>query len=506
MTLPFPRILPVAVSSAALLACTLAPAAALADDAKPRCTYVDVADVPIRYASPSLMPAVQGTIDGAPATMLVDTGAFDTAITMNGAIRRDLSLYMTGEYVEGTGGDSRLYTAHLKDFAIGPSHATRRPIVYVIGEDKVPPVVDAIAGAPFLLQTDLEIDLRAKQLRFFRQRDCRDTALMLWKEPTVVVPFDHGWDRSPNPHFTVTVDGHELDAVIDSGANDSFMTLTGARHAGIDLDAPSVKRRGSSAGIGSQLASNWVTRVKTVQIGEETIRNPEITIVDPQGGTGAELFLGQDFLRAHRVLFAMSQKKLYIAYLGGDAFIPGGGMPDLIRAEAEGGNPDAEYALATAYQSGNGVARDPAQARAWLQKAAAAGQPNASLSIGRSELPADRVAPLWLYVARVRNGEAELARSELEASLKKQKDDNWPQPLADFYLGKLDAAHLLEAAGKSKDAKVAHARTCMADSYMAEWHAALGQSAQADALKAALHAECAPAPAARPAAAPNAAP
>jgi predicted aspartyl protease len=519
MTLPFPRILPAAVSTAAFMAGMLAPATALADEAKPGCTYVDVADVPIRYASPSLMPAVDGAIDGAPATMLVDTGSFETLITMNGALRRDLSLYMTGRYVEGFGGDSRLYTARLKDFTIGPSHATRRVDLYVVGEDKVPPVVDAIVGAPFLLQTDLEVDLRAKQLRFFRQRDCQKTPLMLWKEPTVVVPFEHSPDRSPNPHFTVTVDGKELDAIIDTGAHNSLITLEAARRVGIDVKDPSVRRLGSSGGIGSGRAPHWATRVKTVQIGDETIRDAEISIVDPQGRTGAELFLGQDFLRAHRVLFAMSQRKLYFAYLGGDAFTRSDGMPDWMRAEAESGNPDAEYVLASAYNSGNGVPHDPAQAQAWLHKAAAAGQPNANLSIGRAQmlaghvadaipklragldqLPADRLAPLWLYLARVRNGEAELARTELEASLKKQKDDDWPQPVAGFYLGKLEAAHLLDAAAKGKDAELAHARTCMADAYMAEWHRAHGQQAQADALTATHQAQCAPpaAPAARP--------
>jgi len=118
------------------------------------------------------------------------------------------------------------------------------------------------------------------------------------------------------------------------------------------------------------------------------------------------------------------------------------------------------------------------------------------------KLPADRIGPLWLYLARVRNGEAALAKTELQASLKRQKQDDWPEPIAEFYLGELDAAHLLDQAGKDK--KFAHARTCMANSLMAEWHAAQGQQDQAEALKATLRAQCAPAlaPASSPAPAP----
>jgi hypothetical protein len=32
--------------------------------------------------------------------------------------------------------------------------------------------------------------------------------------------------------------------------------------------------------------------------------------------------LGVDFLRVHRILFAMSQDRLYMSYLGGDPFPP----------------------------------------------------------------------------------------------------------------------------------------------------------------------------------------
>ncbi len=41
---------------------------------------------------------------------------------------------------------------------------------------------------------------------------------------------------------------------------------------------------------------------------------------------------------------------------------------------------------------------------------------------------------------------------------------------------------------------IARARTCMADAYMAEWHDARGETAEAGALRATLRTNCAPAP------------
>jgi clan AA aspartic protease (TIGR02281 family) len=349
--------------------------------------------MPLKYVGQDLVPAVDGVIDGAPAVMLVDTGAFDTNLTMNAVVKRDLIMHMTGRYVEGISGSSRLYAARVGEFAIGPVKSQRKRLdLYVIGETAFTPAYDALVGAPFLLQADMEFDLRAKHMKFFRPLNCnRDSALNYWKEEAVVVPFEFSRSTSPNPHFTVLVNGKELDALIDTGANRSFLTLNAAKRLGIDVKSADVTRLGYSGGIGSDRAAHWTTPVKTVQIGGETIKDAELGIIDVQGMIDADLLLGQDFLRAHRVLFAMSQRKVYMAYLGGDVFTRGNGLEPWMLQEADGGNADAQYALAYMLNTGRGAPRDPKQAQAWLEKAAAASQPNANLALGRQQMIAGRL-------------------------------------------------------------------------------------------------------------------
>jgi predicted aspartyl protease len=488
------------------------------EDAPPRCTYVEVANMPLKYVGEGLEPAVDGVIDGAPAVMLVDTGAFDTSLTMNAVLKRDLTLKMTGRYAEGVSGTSRLYAARIGEFAIGPVKSKHNRLdLLVIGETAFTPSYDALVGAPFLLQADLEFDLRAKHMKFLRPLNCgRDTALKIWKEEMVVVPFEFTRSTSPNPHFTVLVNGKEMDTVIDTGASTSVLTLRAAKRLGIDVKSADVTRMGFSGGIGSDRVAHWIAPVTTVQIGGESINGAELGVIDVQGDVSAEMYLGQDFLRAHRVLFAMSQRKVYLAYLGGEVFTRGGSLEPWMLQEADGGNADAQYALATMLGTGRGAPRDPKQAQAWLEKAAAAGQPNANLALGRQQmmtgklddaipklrsaldqLPAERFGPLWLYNARVRKGEAALAKTELEASLKRQRNDDWPAPIADMYLGKLDGAKLLEIAAKDKPSALS--RTCTAASYMAEWHAARNEKPETDALLAKLRSECRPARPATPA-------
>jgi clan AA aspartic protease (TIGR02281 family) len=499
------------------LACALlAPVAVHAAEA-PRCTYVEVGDMPLKYVGQGLVPAVDGVIDGVPAVMLVDTGAFDTTLTMNAVVKRDLAMHMTGRYADGISGFSRLYAARVGEFAIGPVKSTRKQTnLLVIGETAFTPAYDALVGAPFLLQADMEFDLRAKRMKFFRPMNCsKDKSLAYWKEDAVAVPFEFTRDESPNPHFTVLVNGKELDAIIDTGASRSFLTLRAAKRLGIDMQGKDITRMGFSTGIGSDRAAHWLAPVNTVEIGGEIIRDAELGVVDVQSDLNADLLLGQDFLRAHRVLFAMSQRKVYLAYLGGDVFTRGTTLEPWMQQEADGGNADAQYTLAYMYNNGRGVARDRKLAQTWLEKAGAAGQPNANLALGRQQmqadrfgeaiprlraaldqLPAERLGTLWLFNARVHEGQAELAKTELAGSIKKQRNDDWPQPIAEFYLGKLDARELLDIAVKDKQS--AHARTCMANAYRREWHAARGEQAQADTLRTTLRADCAPA---RPAAA-----
>ena len=63
----------------------------------------------------------------------------------------------------------------------------------------------------------------------------------------------------------------------------------------------------------------WSTTLRDVQIGDELIRSPHVAMADLDL-SGADLLLGLDFVRAHRLLVAHSQGRLYFSYLGGEVF------------------------------------------------------------------------------------------------------------------------------------------------------------------------------------------
>jgi len=294
------------------------------DPSAARCNYAEIAQLPLRYAGTALQPAVAGVIDGVPAVMLVDTGASANYLTMTATLKRDLPLRVTLSTVRGVGGKSRLYSARLKDFSVGPITSPGRKELSVIKSMGATPGFDAIVGAPFLLQADFEIDLRAKQIKFFRGQDCDHTPLNYWEEPATDVPFARTRWNSPNPHFKVLINGKEVDAMIDTGASGTVMTLEAAKRIGIDVKAPDARLLGEGSGIGigigAKRIARWSVPVQSFEIGTEKVGNVRLGVIDSQSEYMPDLLLGQDFLRAHHVLFAMSQQKLYVAYIGGDIF------------------------------------------------------------------------------------------------------------------------------------------------------------------------------------------
>jgi len=358
--------------SALLLAASLPSSAAAPEQAV--CNYARVARLPLAYSGPNLQITTPGSINGKPATMLVDTGAYDISLTSSGARRHGLQLRDTGKESYGIGGYARSYQARVDRFALGPVTVGKS---YMTVVDNASPSIDALAGVSFLLQTDLEISLATKELNFFKPDNCDGKFLGYWDPAAVVLPFLPGSGGIATPHFRVRVNGVELDAIIDSGADISLLSLPAARRAGVKLDE--TRRLGDVGGIGSQRRAQWSAILDKIEIGAELIERPEISIVEHDM---VDVILGADFLRSHRVLFAMSQNRIYLSYVGGAPFGERRKLAPWIVAEAEGGNHDAQYALAKAYLSGTRIPRNTAQGKFWLERAASNGNPAAQKHLG----------------------------------------------------------------------------------------------------------------------------
>ena len=151
------------------------------------CRYVPIAKIDVDYSSQTRRVSVTGKVNGKPLPMLVDTGMYESRLLRNGADRLGLKLEPTGKYVYGVSGAAVTYRTHVDDFSLGASH-TGRTVMPVLD---LPQEIrhEAIVGADYLLQTDMELSIADKFMQFFRASGCADTYLAYWDQNAMEVPF-----------------------------------------------------------------------------------------------------------------------------------------------------------------------------------------------------------------------------------------------------------------------------------------------------------------------------
>ncbi|AIY43130.1 hypothetical protein LT85_3972 [Collimonas arenae] len=267
--------------------------------------------------------------------MMIDSGSQRTQITRQEAEKLGLTLSHSNSYSIGTGGESVLYTTRLDDFSFGKL-AWQRVHLGVLWDLDKSLNYGALIGADILFHQDVELAMGNRQIKFFEPNACDQSFLAYWDENALSTPMHAMSSDDLRQVITVEVNGQKMRALIDTGASTSVIDLAAAARAGITPQSPEVVALGSGAGIGKHRSQMWQARFQSFSIGEEKIDHPTISIMDIYGAARAdsnhvaatdtmlydqpEMLLGADFLRAHRLLFALSQKRLYFSYLGGQVF------------------------------------------------------------------------------------------------------------------------------------------------------------------------------------------
>jgi hypothetical protein len=133
----------------------------------------------------------------------------------------------------------------------------------------------------------------------------------------------------------VKINGESIRALLDSGAATSILALDDARRLGVTPETPGSVPGGCRYGVGQKQVDAWIGQFRSFALDNELIQNPKMYFSDlwrhttytatgsnlPRRLTGLpDMLLGADFLRAHRVLIAHSQRKVYFTYTGGTVF------------------------------------------------------------------------------------------------------------------------------------------------------------------------------------------
>jgi tetratricopeptide (TPR) repeat protein/predicted aspartyl protease len=301
----------------ALLASTVLAAATA--HAEP-CTITRFPDIAVTMKG--LQPMVRAQLNGQDAWLVVDSGAFFSILTPSAVAQLKLPYKeFPGLFVEGVGGHESARVARVRKFTL--IGKTWDDVEFVVAGSTFGAEADGLLGQN-VLKTDIEYDLANGVIRLVKPKgDCKRTALAYWadaaRQPYSVMAIERATAGQPHTRSIAYLNGVKIRVIFDTGAAQSLLTLSAAKHAGITPTSPGVTDGGESYGLGHRRTQTWITRFSSFRIGDEEIRHAQLRFGDIEIGE-ADMLLGADFFLSHRVYVATSQDRLYFTYNGGPVF------------------------------------------------------------------------------------------------------------------------------------------------------------------------------------------
>jgi len=292
--------------------CVIAPAAANAE-----CRMSPVSHLPFTYAHGHLHVPV--TLDQKPADMIFDTGSFTTIVTNAAADRLQLA-HMHGDYAGGPlanggqiatfygiGGGSSAMAVTARTVDIGGLKARN---FNLYAADFGGRFSDGLLSVDVISKYDVDLDFPENQIvLYYPLGDCRAPAAFL-EGPLYAAPLlPFGDDR--RPRVTVSIGGHDVIAMVDTGASSSAIFRHTAERLGIEMQSLALNPHFKSRGVGADTV-NTVTHVfPSVAIGELSVENMRVDILDDHAGEdNVEMLLGNNFQRAVHLWISYSSGTL----------------------------------------------------------------------------------------------------------------------------------------------------------------------------------------------------
>ena len=277
-------------------------------------------------------PVLAARIDGRLANLVLDTGSSSTALDLDAAASRGVSLHRLRTEDFGIGGSSHAYRGVAERFELGGLLARSQSIGgVVLPEDLRAAGIAGVFGADMMGAYDVDLDLAGGHLILFDQDDDCGRPEVAIRPPLYSVPLQLGGN---NTVAVVRIDagGVEFRALVDSGAPATIMFRNAAARLGIGLGGLRAPGQATIGGFGPRRVASLAHVLEEVRIGDLVLHDVPIEIVD-QASSGpdarfvsllldnrfappsaADILLGADFLRRVHVCISHSSHLLVMQY------------------------------------------------------------------------------------------------------------------------------------------------------------------------------------------------
>jgi predicted aspartyl protease/tetratricopeptide (TPR) repeat protein len=260
-------------------------------------------------------------INGVDTRFVLDTGAFFNTMSKANASALGLKLQALpfNFRIYGIGGSAGAQFTTVKE--LGVLDTTLKRIDFIVGGTDMG---YGLLGANLLDMADLELDLAHGKLTLFKVDGCKKTSLAYWTQDgnSFVADLEPGNSEvNRSTYINVMIGDKRVRAMLDSGAPATLLTRRAAERAGIDLNAPGVKTGHRASGIGAGMVKTWIVPIDSFSIGTETIHHSQMMVIDgDMGDRDTDMLLGLDYILAHHIFIANSERKAFFTYNGGRVF------------------------------------------------------------------------------------------------------------------------------------------------------------------------------------------
>jgi predicted aspartyl protease len=285
-----------------------------AKDAASACQLMRLAEMPVKIHGSMLF--VQATIQGAPATLLVDTGAERTLLTEAAVARLGLPRdYQRATQTYGIGGTAAAWDAKLPDgLTLG---GKRFPMTSVtVGNFSMMLIdghaADGLLGADILLASDIDLDLPNRRLTLYRTRHACPEAEPPWIEASIGVAGIATRDNRLLVPFQL--DGVEGIGVFDTGAQLTSISSKMAQRIGLEEVHFAGDGTVMAHGAAPQQVAVPIHRFRALRVGPALMHEPMLPVVPMTSGMGDAL-VGADFLQGRRVWLSFASQRVFVTRL-----------------------------------------------------------------------------------------------------------------------------------------------------------------------------------------------
>jgi predicted aspartyl protease len=263
----------------------------------------------IAVATRNNVPFVTLLANGVPVILLLDTGAERTVLTPPAAQRIGAQppRIEFDRRMSGIGGALPTREVELRSFTIGGVAIPWRRIV--VAPATLPSMFDGLLGTDVLSSFDVDVDLAHHRMLLHEKQSCPG-ATPNWAEPYVDI--STGRTGSGYLFFPVHLDGRAIVAIVDTGATMTALSGKAALAFGVSDTVLARDQSITIRGATGELVSGHIHRFSQLEVGGETIRDPEIIVADVNL-RDTDLVLGFDFVRSQRMWFSYGSRRIFLS-------------------------------------------------------------------------------------------------------------------------------------------------------------------------------------------------